>query len=58
MKDFLDEINSLRLEYPELEPEWDYILDICLTEIENGEKKKDVIFICRGLINNLIQEDK
>ena len=58
MKEFLDNINSLKLEYPELETEWNYILDMCLTDIENGVSKEKAISMCEGLIKNLLLDDE
>ena len=58
MKEFLDNINSLKLEYPELETEWNYILDMCLTDIENGISKEKAIFMCEGLIKNLLDDNE
>jgi hypothetical protein len=56
--DILNEINSLRLEYPELESEVDEILDMYLREIENGNSKQQAAFLAKGLMYELIKQDK
>jgi len=58
MKELLDEINSLKLEYPEYAEEFEYILDMCLKDMEKGENKNKCIFIAKRLIWQVIQEDK
>lgn len=58
MKEFLDEINSLILDYPEFKEDLEHILDICLTDIENGEDKNHAISIAKSFIWQLIHEDK
>ena len=58
MKEFLDEINSLILDYPEFKEDLEHILDICLTDIENGVSKEKAISMCEGLIRNLLLDDE
>lgn len=58
MKEFLDEINSLILDYPENKQDFEEILDMCLKDIENGQSVNESIFIAKRFIWDLIKEDK
>jgi hypothetical protein len=58
MKEFLDEINSLILDYPENKSDFEEILDMCLKDIENGEDRNHAISIAKSFIWQLIHEDK
>lgn len=58
MKEFLDEVNSLILEYPEHRGTLEEILDMCLKDMEEGDSKKEAIFRARQYLYALIKEDK
>ena len=58
MKEFLDQINELKLIYPEHEQELDNIENMCLTDIEDGMAKEKAILYARGFIKALITEEE
>jgi len=58
MKEFLDQINELRLIYPEYQADLDSIEDMCLKDVEDGMEKEKAILNARTFINELIREEE